>query len=44
MKRRTDGAFVRIMTPVGDDEKKAMENVLDFASKVTGELEPFVPR
>lgn len=42
-KNRSDGSFVRIMAPEGADRQKSLEYLLDFASKVSEELEPFVP-
>jgi EpsI family protein len=42
-KRRSDGALVRLMSPVTDDEEKTLAGLLDFASQVGDELSPYVP-
>jgi EpsI family protein len=41
--RRSDGAIVRMMIPVWQDEQKSLAMLLDFASHVGDELSPFVP-
>ena len=41
--RRSDGAIVRMMIPIWQDEQKSLAMLLDFASHVGDELSPFVP-
>ena len=43
MQRRSDGAIVRLMTPVGNDEAEAQAALLQFASQVSEQLPPFIP-
>jgi exosortase D (VPLPA-CTERM-specific) len=43
MKRRSDGAMIRVMTPVGDNEERALQGALDFSAQVADELPQFVP-
>jgi EpsI family protein len=40
---RTDGALVRIATPVGRDEPKARERSLEFAAQLVGRLQDSMP-
>ncbi|MDQ3221548.1 MAG: EpsI family protein, partial [Acidobacteriota bacterium] len=41
--RRSDGAMIRVMTPVRDDEAKALQAAIDFSSQVADEIGAFVP-
>jgi hypothetical protein len=43
IRRRTDGAIVRIMTSVAQDEAAAIETASDLSAKVAAELPAFVP-
>lgn len=42
-RRRSDGAMVRVMTPVGKSEEAALEAVADLASQVASVLPAYVP-
>lgn len=42
-RQRSDGAMVRIMTPVGDNEKEALEAAVDLSAHIADKLAPFVP-
>lgn len=42
-RRRTDGAIVRVMTSVGNDEAAAVAAASDLAAKLAEELPPFIP-
>lgn len=42
-RRRTDGAMVRVMTSVGDDEAAALKAASDLSAKLAAELAPFIP-
>lgn len=42
-RRRTDGAMVRVMTSVGNDESSAVKAAVDLAARLEGQLAPFVP-
>ena len=42
-RRRSDGAMVRIMTSVGDDESAALSAASDLSAKLAEQLSPFVP-
>ena len=42
-KRRSDGAMIRILIPVGDDEKKATWSAMDLAAQTEENLSEFVP-
>jgi exosortase D (VPLPA-CTERM-specific) len=42
-RQRSDGAMVRIMTPVGDDEKEVLEAAVDLSAHIADKLAPFVP-
>lgn len=44
MLRRSDGAMVRLMAPVGENEEFAVSELVDFASAFAAESEPFIPR
>lgn len=41
--KRTDGAMVRVMVNVGDDEAGAIEAARQLSAEVAGRLQPFVP-
>lgn len=41
--RRSDGAMIRIMTPVGDSESEAMQAAVDLAANSSTILPEFVP-
>ncbi len=41
--RRSDGAMVRVMTSVGDDEQKAPEAAIDLLAQTAYALNEFVP-
>lgn len=42
-RRRSDGALVRVMTPVGGDEQAATRAAVDLAAQLAGNLSAFVP-
>ena len=42
-RRRSDGAMIRILIPVGDDEQKAAEAAIDLAANTAENLSEFVP-
>ncbi|MCB1743196.1 MAG: VPLPA-CTERM-specific exosortase XrtD [Gammaproteobacteria bacterium] len=44
-RQRTDGALVRLTTPVqpGESWSQADERLIDFAKSLSGELEPYIP-
>jgi EpsI family protein len=41
--RRSDGAMVRVMAPVGDSESKAMDAAIDLAGKTAESISEYVP-
>ncbi len=41
---RSDGAMVRVMTSVGEDEKAGVEAAVDLSSRLADSLNPFIPR
>ncbi len=43
LRRRTDGAMVRVMTDVGSDEPAAIKAAADLAARLEDELTPFIP-
>ena len=43
LRRRSDGAMVRVMTSVGGDEPKATTAAIDLAAETAGRLSDFVP-
>lgn len=43
LRRRTDGAMVRVMTGVGEDEGGALRAAVDVSAKVAEQLSPYVP-
>jgi len=42
-RRRSDGAIVRVMAPVGDSEDAALKAATELASQAASQLPPFVP-
>ena len=42
-RRRSDGALVRVMVPLGNSPAEAEKSALEFASEAANELPPFVP-
>jgi exosortase D (VPLPA-CTERM-specific) len=42
-RRRSDGAMVRVMTSVGNDEDAAEKAASDLAGRLVDELRPFIP-
>ncbi len=42
-RRRSDGAMIRILIPVGDDEQKATETAINLAAQTEENLSEFVP-
>lgn len=42
-RRRSDGAIVRVMVPVGDSEETALKAATELASQAAAQLPPFVP-
>ncbi|MFL6373371.1 MAG: exosortase C-terminal domain/associated protein EpsI [Pyrinomonadaceae bacterium] len=42
-RRRTDGAMVRVMTDVGDNEQTARAAAADLAAQLEDQLPPFIP-
>ena len=42
-RRRSDGAIVRVMVPVGDSEDDALKGASELASQAAAHLPPFVP-
>jgi EpsI family protein len=43
VRRRTDGAMVRVMTSVGDDEAASLNAASTLAARLAEQLTPFVP-
>jgi exosortase D (VPLPA-CTERM-specific) len=43
LKRRSDGAMVRVMVPTGENESRSLQEAVDLASIVTDLLPPFIP-
>ena len=43
LKRRSDGAMVRVMTSVGQNEEEALQTAVDLSAQVADNLTPFVP-
>jgi exosortase D (VPLPA-CTERM-specific) len=43
MTRRSDGAMVRVMIPVGEDEEKAQGLAVDFSSRIADQIGAYVP-
>ncbi len=44
IRRRSDGAIVRIMTSAGSDEPEALKAATELASGLAGQLQPFIPQ
>ena len=44
LKRRSDGAMVRVMTPVGSDETLSINAATDLSAQVADNLNSFVPQ
>jgi EpsI family protein len=42
-RRRSDGALVRVMVPLGNSPADAEKSAVEFASEAASELSPFVP-
>lgn len=42
-RRRSDGALLRVMTPVGHDEKESLDAATNLASKLADQLGPYIP-
>ena len=42
-RRRSDGAMVRVLVPVGASEQEALETAMAFAAEVAPRLSPYVP-
>ena len=42
-RRRSDGAMVRIMVPVGKSQDEAQDTAVEIASQAASQLTPFVP-
>lgn len=42
-RRRSDGAIVRVMVPVGDSEDTALKAATELAAQAASQLPPFVP-
>jgi hypothetical protein len=42
-RRRSDGAMVRVMTPVGKSEQAALDAATDLAAQVAPQLPAYVP-
>jgi EpsI family protein len=43
LRRRTDGALVRVMTSVGGDEQHATKDAIDLSAQLADKLGEFVP-
>ena len=43
LRRRSDGAMIRIMTPVGQDEGRSLEAALELSSLLADNITPFLP-
>ncbi|MEO6589695.1 MAG: exosortase-associated EpsI family protein [Pyrinomonadaceae bacterium] len=42
-RRRSDGAMISVLIPIGDDERKATESAIDLAANAEDNLSEFVP-
>src|SRR5947207_11226592 len=42
-RRRSDGAMVRVMVPMGNSQEEAQKNAVEMASQVSAQLAEFVP-
>lgn len=43
LRRRSDGAMIRVMTSVGDDEQSANKAAIDLSAQIADKLSEFVP-
>jgi EpsI family protein len=43
LRRRSDGAMVRVMTSVGNDEQSATQAAIDLSAQLAEKLDEFVP-
>jgi EpsI family protein len=43
LKRRSDGAMVRVMVPIREDESESLRAALDLSSQVADLLPPYIP-
>ncbi|HEY8563581.1 MAG TPA: EpsI family protein [Pyrinomonadaceae bacterium] len=43
LKRRSDGAMVRVMVPIEDDESESLRRAIDLSSQVANTLPSFIP-
>lgn len=43
-KRRTDGAFIRIIAPIGDSIEKTLDQEIDFAKTIFPYLKEYLPK
>jgi exosortase D (VPLPA-CTERM-specific) len=43
LRRRSDGAMVRVMTSAGSDETEALAAAVDISAQIADNLKPFVP-
>jgi exosortase D (VPLPA-CTERM-specific) len=43
LRRRSDGAMVRVMTSVGGDEQSATKSAIDLSAQIADKLDEFVP-
>ena len=43
LRRRSDGAMIRIMTPVGKDEARSLDAAIDLSSQFADTISPFLP-
>ena len=43
LRRRSDGAMVRVMTSVGADEQAATRAAVDLSAQIAGHLSPYIP-
>jgi len=42
-RRRSDGAMVRVMVPVGNSQEEAQKTAVEMAAQAAAELPAFVP-
>jgi EpsI family protein len=42
-RRRSDGAMVRVMVPVGNSQEEAQQSAVEMASQAAAQLPAFVP-
>ena len=43
LRRRSDGAMVRVMTPVGNDEAESLRAAVDLSAQIADNITHFVP-